>query len=330
MGKLIFSLSDNMNLAYNPFADGSLSVSGPEFTVVPPTEITNQKPILEFTLGCGSQIALVAPRHSDQKLKSVVVADSAVPFSAASQFEIGSSSNMSTIMTKTQRKNKNHCTKRRMEKLGLSSKNEQAPLTSPHLSGSRFHLLSAADGEEDVRKIARSALTVVGKSTTEPVKDKEVHIQNMIRAIVQEYTDNHFQTKEGFLRNMKRMINERIEEETSSQKSTRTLVVGQSRARDSKRKFKPVVISTLTNGYPREPRRSHRKIDRRLESSNQPSPTSDEKKVWRPKEKVVSPVAASPKRPIESEPEKEERVETNPPNHMDCERYVPVDHHYIS
>ncbi|KAI0526821.1 hypothetical protein KFK09_002413 [Dendrobium nobile] len=199
-GKLIFSLSDNMNLSYNSFADGSiikfgkgfedlqLSVSGPEFTIVPPSEVANQKPILEFTLGCGSQTAPVDPRPSvftrieqlnqDQKLKSVVVVDNSVPFSAPSQFEIGSSSNLSTIMTKTQRRNKNRRIKRRMEKLGVSKKNELIPPTSPHLSGSRFHLLFAANGEEDARLIARSAPTTVKKSVTKPIKSKETHVQN--------------------------------------------------------------------------------------------------------------------------------------------------------
>lgn len=203
----------------NPFADGSiikfgkgfeglqLSVSGPEFTIVPPTEIADQKPVLEFTLGCGSQTAPIDPKPSvlsriesqepisaDKKLKSVVVVDDSVPFSAPSQFEMGSSSNPSEIMTKTQRRNKNRRVKRRMEKLGLSSKSEPIPPTSPHLSGSRFHLLSVADGEEDVRMIARSVPTAVRKSTPEPVKNKETHIQNMVKAIVQECADNHFQT----------------------------------------------------------------------------------------------------------------------------------------
>ncbi|PKU59283.1 hypothetical protein MA16_Dca028540 [Dendrobium catenatum] len=217
-GKLIFSLSNNMNLSYNPFADGSvikfgkgfedlqLSVSGPEFTIVPTSEVANQKPILEFTLGCGSQTAPVAPKPSvfdrieqynqDQKLKSVMIANNSVPFSAPSQFEIGSSSNLSTIMTKTQRRNKNRRIKRRMEKLGKSKKNELIPPNSPHLSGSRFHLLSAADGEEDVRLIARSAPTAVKKSATEPTKSKETHIQNLVKAIVQDCIDGPPQTRE--------------------------------------------------------------------------------------------------------------------------------------
>ncbi|PKU68142.1 hypothetical protein MA16_Dca015644 [Dendrobium catenatum] len=106
MGKLIFSLSDNMNLSYNPFDEGSiikfgkgfedlqLFVSGSEFTIVPPNEIANQKPILEFSLGCGSQTAPIDPKPSvftrieqlnqDQKRKSVVVVENSVPFSAPS------------------------------------------------------------------------------------------------------------------------------------------------------------------------------------------------------------------------------------------------------
>lgn len=192
------------------------------------------------------------------------------------------------------------------------------------------------------------------------------------------------------------MINERIEEETSSQRSTGTRVVGQSRARDNKRTFKPVAISALTDGYPREPRRSHRKTDsivltnvsgeskssqrvaqkvsrqlspsstppqevrkvqrfshvhssprvdrrhfrgpspssypdiERLELTNQPSPTSDRKKIWRPKEEAAPLAAASPEKPVEEEPKVEEKLEIHPPDHMDCERYVPVDPHYIA
>ncbi|PKU82261.1 hypothetical protein MA16_Dca017483 [Dendrobium catenatum] len=282
-GKLIFSLSDNMNLSYNPFAEGSiikfgkgfedlqLSVSGPEFTIVPPSDVANQKPILKFTLGCGSQIAPVDPRLSvftrieqlnqDQKLKSVVVVDNSIPFSAPSKFEIGSSSNLSTIMNKTQRRNKNHRIKRRMEKLGMSKKNELIPPTSPHLSGSRFHLLFATDGEEDARLIARSAPIDVRKSATEPTKSKETHIQNLVKAIVQDCADGPPQTREEFLRKMRRLISDRNEEETLRQKLIETRVEGQSRARIHKRKFKPTAISALTAGYPNEPRRSSRKAD---------------------------------------------------------------------
>ncbi|PKU60450.1 hypothetical protein MA16_Dca026978 [Dendrobium catenatum] len=255
-GKLIFSLSDNMNLSYNPFADGSiikfgkgfedlqLSISGPEFTIVPTSEVANYKPILEFTLGCGSQSAPVDPRPSvftrikqlnqDQKLKSIVVAENSVPFSAPSKFEIGSSSNLSTIMTKTQRRNKNCHIKRRTEKLGKSKKNELIPPTSPHLSGSRFHLLSAADGEEDARLIARSAPTAVRKSITEPTKSKETHVKNLVKAIVQDCADGPPQIREEFLRKMRRLISVRIEEETLRQKLIETRVGGQLRARDSK------------------------------------------------------------------------------------------------
>ncbi|KAH0465915.1 hypothetical protein IEQ34_006018 [Dendrobium chrysotoxum] len=316
-GKLIFSLSDNMNLAYNPFADGSiikfgkgfedlqLSVSGPEFTIVSPAEIANRKPVLEFTLGCGSQTAPVAPRPSvfarieqpsqDQKLKSVIVADSVTPFSAPSKFEIGSSSNMSTIMTKTQRRNKNHHTKRRMEKLGLSSQNEQTPPTSPHLSGSRFHLLSAADGEEDVRKIARSVPIAVGKSVTEPVKDKETLIQNM---------------------------------KTSRQLSPSSMTPQEVR---KVQRFSCVHSSPWIDRHPStDPSSSSHPDVGRLESSSQLSRTSAEKKIWRPKEEVASLVVASPEKMIEKKPEVEEKREINPPDHMDYERYVPVDPHYVS
>ncbi|KAH0465465.1 hypothetical protein IEQ34_005568 [Dendrobium chrysotoxum] len=329
-GKLIFSLSDNMNLAYNPFADGSiikfekgfenlqLSVSGPEFTIVPPAEIANQKPVLEFTLGCGSQIAPVAPRPSvfarieqpsqDQKLKSVVVADSITPFSAPSKFEIGSSSNMSTIMIKTQRRNKNCRTKRRMEKLGLSSQNEQTPPTSPHLSGSRFHLLSAADGEEDVRKIARSVPIAVRKSVTEPVKDKETHIQNMVRAIVQECADNHFQTKEREPRKSHRKTDSIVLTDVSRKSKSTQYVVQKTSRQLSPSSMTPQEVRKVqrfsrVHSSPRIDRHpstgpsssSHPDVGR-LESSSQLSPTSAEKKIWRPKEEVASLVVASPKR----------------------------------
>ncbi|KAL0923151.1 hypothetical protein M5K25_007199 [Dendrobium thyrsiflorum] len=414
-GKLIFSLSDSMNLSYNPFADGSvikfgkgfedlqLSVSGPEFTVVPPTEIADKKPVLEFTLGCGSQTAPVAPKPSvfsrieqpgqDQKLKSVVIADSSVPFSAPSQFEIGSSSSLPEIMTKTQRRNRNRRMKRRMEKL---EKKEHIPPTSPHLSGSRFNPLSTAEGEEDARIIARSTPTTDRKTAVKPSEEKEVHIGNMVRAIVRECADSHSQSREGFLRNMKRMISEKIEEETSKQKSVGTRVVSQSRSRNNKRTFKPVAVSALTDGYPREPRRSHRKTDsivltdssvkprgtqyvprkvsrqlspsatppresrktqrysqthssprvdrhhptvsntpshhevERLEAPNQPPPASGEKEVREFKEKATSPVVASPEMPIGEERKEEEKVEIDTIDSMDCERYVPVDPHYIS
>ncbi|KAL0907001.1 hypothetical protein M5K25_025536 [Dendrobium thyrsiflorum] len=404
-----------MNLSYNPFADGSvikfgkgfedlqLSVSGPEFTVVPPTEIAEKKPVLEFTLGCGSQTAPVAPKPSvfsrieqpgqDQKLKSVVIADSSVPFSAPSQFEIGSSSSLPEIMTKTQRRNRNRRMKRRMEKL---EKKEHITPTSPHLSGSRFNPLSTAEGEEDARVIARSTPTTDRKTAVKPSEEKEVHIGNMVRAIVRECADSHSQSREGFLRNMKRMISEKIEEETSKQKSVGTRVVSQSRSRNNKRTFKPVAVSALTDGYPREPRRSHRKTDsivltdssakprgtqyvprkvsrqlspsatppresrktqrysqthssprvdrhhptvsttpshhevERLEAPNQPPPASGEKEVWEPKEKATSPIVASPEMPIEEEHKEEEKVEIDTVDSMDCERYVPVDPHYIS
>ncbi|PKU60115.1 hypothetical protein MA16_Dca025032 [Dendrobium catenatum] len=282
-GKLIFSMSDNMNLSYNPFADGSiikfgkgfeelqLSDSGPEFTIIPPSEVANQKPILEFTLGCGSKIAPVTPKASvftrieqpsqDQKLMSIVVVDNSVPFSAPSKFEIGSSSNLSAIMTKTQRRNKNHCIKRRMEKLGMSKKNEIIPPTSPHLRGSKFRLLSTADGEKDARLIARSTPTTVRKSTTEPIKSKETHIQNLVKVIVQDCADGPPHTREEFLRKMRRLITDRIEEETLRKKLIETRVGGQSRARVHKRKFKPTAISALTDGYAREPRRSSRKTN---------------------------------------------------------------------
>ncbi|KAL0916971.1 hypothetical protein M5K25_014527 [Dendrobium thyrsiflorum] len=414
-GKLIFSLSDSMNLSYNPFADGSvikfgkgfedlqLSVSGPEFTVVPPTEIAEKKPVLEFTLGCGSQTAPVAPKPSvfsrieqpgqDQKLKSVVIADSSVPFSAPSQFEIGSSSSLPEIMTKTQRRNRNRRMKKRMEKL---EKKEHIPPTSPHLSGSRFNPLSTAEGEEDARVIARSTPATNRKTAVKPSEEKEVHIGNMVRAIVRECADSHSQSREGFLRNMKRMISEKIEEETSKQKSVGTRVVSQSRSRNNKRTFKSVAISALTDGYPREPRRSHRKTDsivltdssakprgtqyvprkvsrqlspsatppresrkaqrysqthssprvdrhhptvsttpshhevERLEAPNRPPPTSGEKEVWKPKEKATSPVVVSPEMPMEEERKEEEKVGIDTVDSMDCERYVPVDPHYIS
>ncbi|KAL0917439.1 hypothetical protein M5K25_012499 [Dendrobium thyrsiflorum] len=376
-----------MNLSYNPFADGSvikfgkgfedlqLSVSGPEFTVVPPTEIAEKKPVLEFTLGCGSQTAPVAPKPSvfsrieqpgqDQKLKSVVIADSSVPFSAPSQFEIGSSSSLPEIMTKTQRRNRNRRMKKRMEKL---EKKEHIPPTSPHLSGSRFNPLSTAEGEEDARVIARSTPTTDRKTAVKPSEEKEVHIGNMVRAIVRECADSHSQSRE----------------------------VSQSRSRNNKRTFKPVAVSALTDGYPREPRRSHRKTDsivltdssakprgtqyvpqkvsrqlspfatppresrkaqrysqthssprvdrhhptvsttpshhevERLEAPNQPPPTSGEKEVWEPKEKVTSPVVASPEMPIKEERKEEEKVGIDTVDSMDCERYVPVDPHYIS
>ncbi|KAL0927137.1 hypothetical protein M5K25_001296 [Dendrobium thyrsiflorum] len=404
-----------MNLSYNPFADGSvikfgkgfedlqLSVSGPEFTVVPPTEIAEKKPVLEFTLGCGSQTAPVAPKPSvfsrieqpgqDQKLKSVVIADSSVPFSAPSQFEIGSSSSLPEIMTKTQRRNRNRRMKKRMEKL---EKKEHIPPTSPHLSGSRFNPLSTAEGEEDARVIARSTPATNRKTAVKPSEEKEVHIGNMVRAIVRECADSHSQSREGFLRNMKRMISEKIEEETSKQISVGTRVVSQSRSRNNKRTFKPVAVSALTDGYPREPRRSHRKTDsivltdssakprgtqyvprkvsrqlspsatppresrktqrysqthssprvdrhhptvsttpshhevERLEAPNQPPPASGEKEVREFKEKVTSPVVASPEMPIEEEHKEEEKVEIDTVDSMDCERYVPVDPHYIS
>ncbi|KAL0903952.1 hypothetical protein M5K25_026016 [Dendrobium thyrsiflorum] len=404
-----------MNLSYNPFADGSvikfgkgfedlqLSVSGPEFTVVPPTEIAEKKPVLEFTLGCGSQTAPVAPKPSvfsrieqpgqDQKLKSVVIADSSVPFSAPSQFEIGSSSSLPEIMTKTQRRNRNRRMKKRMEKL---EKKEHITPTSPHLSGSRFNPLSTAEGEEDARVIARSTPATDRKTAVKTSEEKEVHIGNMVRAIVRECADSHSQSREGFLRNMKRMISEKIEEETSKQKSVGTRVVSQSRSRNNKRTFKPVAVSALTDGYPREPRRSHRKTDsivltdssakprstqyvprkvsrqlspsatppresrkaqrysqthsspridrhhptvsttpshhevERLEAPNQPPPTSGEKEVWEPKEKATSPIVASPKMPIGEERKEEGKVEISTADPMDCERYVPVDPHYIS
>ncbi|KAL0928354.1 hypothetical protein M5K25_000231 [Dendrobium thyrsiflorum] len=404
-----------MNLSYNPFADGSvikfgkgfedlqLSVSGPEFTVAPPTEITDKKPVLEFTLGCGSQTAPVAPKPSvfsrieqpgqDQKLKSVVIADSSVPFSAPSQFEIGSSSSLPEIMTKTQRRNRNRRMKKRMEKL---EKKEHITPTSPHLSGSRFNPLSTAEGEEDARVIARSTPATDRKTAVKTSEKKEVHIGNMVRAIVRECADSRSQSREGFLRNMKRMISEKIEEETSKQKSVGTRVASQSRSRNNKRTFKPVAVSALTDGYPREPRRSHRKTDsivltnssaksrgtqyvpqkvsrqlspsatppresrkaqrysqthssprvdrhhptvsttpshhevERLEAPNQPPPTSGEKEVWEPKEKATSPVVASPEMPIEEERKEEEKVEIDTADPMDCERYVPVDPHYIS
>ncbi|KAL0913100.1 hypothetical protein M5K25_016532 [Dendrobium thyrsiflorum] len=412
-GKLIFSLSDSMNLSYNPFADGSvikfgkgfedlqLSVSGPEFTVVPPTEIAEKKPVLEFTLGCGSQTAPVAPKPSvfsrieqpgqDQKLKSVVIADSSVPFSAPSQFEIGSSSSLPEIMTKTQRRNRNRRMKKRMEK--LEKKEHIAP---PHLSGSRFNPLSTAEGEEDARVIARSTPATDRKTAVKTSEEKEVHIGNMVRAIVRECADSHSQSREGFLRNMKRMISEKIEEETSKQKSVGTRVASQSRPRNNKKTFKPVAVSALTDGYPREPRRSHRKTDsivltdssakprgtqyvprkvsrqlspsatppresrkaqrysqthssprvdrhhptvsttpshhevERLEAPNQPPPTSGEKEVRGFKEKATSPVVASPEMPMEEERKEEEKVGIDTVDSMDCERYVPVDPHYIS
>ncbi|KAL0925348.1 hypothetical protein M5K25_003669 [Dendrobium thyrsiflorum] len=297
-GKLIFSLSDNMNLSYNLFADGSiikfgkgfedllLSVSGPEFTVVPPTEIADKKPVLEFTLGCGSQTAPVAPKPSvfsrieqpgqDQKLKLVVIADSSVPFSAPSQFEIGSSSSLLEIMTKTQRRNRNRHMKRRMEKL---EKKEPIPPTSPHLSGSRFNPLSPAADRMPAIK---------------PSEENEVHIRNMVRAIVQECADSRSQSREGFLRNMKRMISEKIEEETSKQKSVGTRVVSQSRARDNKRTFKPVAISALTDGYLREPRRSHRKTDSIVLTDSSAKPR-DTQYVPQKASRQLSPSATPPR-----------------------------------
>ncbi|KAL0912571.1 hypothetical protein M5K25_018553 [Dendrobium thyrsiflorum] len=376
-----------MNLSYNPFADGSvikfgkgfedlqLSISGPEFTVVPPTEIADKKPILEFTLGCGSQTAPVAPKPSvfsrieqpgqDQKLKSVVIADSSVPFSAPSQFEIGSSSSLPEIMTKTQRRNRNRRMKRRMEKL---EKNEPIPPTSPHLSGNRFNPLSTAEGEEDARMIARSTPAAGRKPTIKPSEKKKVHIKNMVRAIVQECADSRSQSREGFLRNMKRMISEKIEEETSKQKSagtrvlrrshrkTDSIVLTDSSAKPKGTQYVPQKASrqlspsatppqeskkaqrySQTHSSPRVDRHhpavsttpSHHEVER-LEAPNQPPPTSGEKEDWEFKEKATSPVVASPEMPIEEEHKEERKVEFNTANPMDCERYIPIDPHYIS
>ncbi|KAH0460103.1 hypothetical protein IEQ34_010766 [Dendrobium chrysotoxum] len=66
-----------------------------------------------------------------------------------------------------------------------------------------------------------------------------------------------------------------------------------------------------------------------LEPINQSPLTSYEKKIWRPKEEDASLAVDSPEKLVDEEPIGEEKLKINPPDHMDCERYVPVDLHYI-
>lgn len=195
-GKLIFSFGTGFNLAldrthladcrprsssWNQYLNSiwPLSLNSPRWREKP------SKPLFCCCQVCCCYVSSVATRpvvvantkiEPSLKLKSVITAVEPIQsevlkpndqfFSAPTVFEIGSSSSGAPL-TKTQRRKKN----RRIRKIHerLSRERELAeiefvgadgqyvlPETSSLLRGSRFHPLSAAQGEEDVRKIANS------------------------------------------------------------------------------------------------------------------------------------------------------------------------------
>ncbi|KAH0446030.1 hypothetical protein IEQ34_025138 [Dendrobium chrysotoxum] len=137
---------------------------------------------------------------------------------APSVYEVGSSS-ATVPLTRAQRKNRSKRLKKILEELDEQRKLVKAgledlgdaswlPETSPLLGGSRFHPLSAARGEENVRKIARSPPPAF-QDEAESSKKRRSPFAGA-RSVIQRMADKERTTKSEIMRRMGRAVSDKV------------------------------------------------------------------------------------------------------------------------
>ncbi|KAH0439739.1 hypothetical protein IEQ34_023619 [Dendrobium chrysotoxum] len=256
-GKLIFSFGTGFNLALDRthLADGSIMNS----VATRPVVVANTK--IEPSLKLKSVITAVEP------IQSEVLKPNDQFFSAPTVFEIGSSSSGAPL-TKTQRRKKN----RRIRKIHerLSRERELAeiefvgadgqyvlPETSSLLRGSRFHPLSAAQGEEDVRKIANSPPRPF-QYESEPARKKKSPFSG-VRAVIQRMASKEGRTAAEVFRQMGCAVSENVKSKIFRSERTKTKVLVQATQKDRRKYVDQSATYAQVDRYERRPKRHNSK-----------------------------------------------------------------------
>ncbi|KAH0445577.1 hypothetical protein IEQ34_023176 [Dendrobium chrysotoxum] len=291
-GKLIFSFGTGFNLALDRthLADGSIMKFGMGFENLKMTSdgltfTTVDHEVLAETICC-CYVSSVATRpvvvantkiEPSLKLKSVITAVEPIQsevlkpndqfFSAPTVFEIGSSSSGAPL-TKTQRRKKN----RRIRKIHerLSRERELAeiefvgadgqyvlPETSSLLRGSRFHPLSAAQGEEDVRKIANSPPRPF-QYESEPARKKKSPFSG-VRAVIQRMASKEGRTAAEVFRQMGCAVSENVKSKIFRSERTKTKVLVQATQKDRRKYVDQSATYAQVDRYERRPKRHNSK-----------------------------------------------------------------------
>lgn len=233
-----------------------------------PVVVANTK--IEPSLKLKSVITAVEP------IQSEVLKPNDQFFSAPTVFEIGSSSSGAPL-TKTQRRKKN----RRIRKIHerLSRERELAeiefvgadgqyvlPETSSLLRGSRFHPLSAAQGEErstrlkgeeDVRKIANSPPRPF-QYESEPARKKKSPFSG-VRAVIQRMASKEGRTAAEVFRQMGCAVSENVKSKIFRSERTKTKVLVQATQKDRRKYVDQSATYAQVDRYERRPKRHNSK-----------------------------------------------------------------------